>query len=104
MTDGVLTPEPAGITTGADAATDRTSPVCSCGAGAHSTHAGICEKGHAMRGNQLHRVHGLYSYLAQGDRAIPADLRMSADDMLAGLLADKGGAESSKLLTARRRR
>jgi hypothetical protein len=85
--------QPTGNTVGADATTENVS-VCSCGAGRHPTHAGICEKGHAMRGNQLHRVHGLYSFRDRGDRAIPADLRTSADEMLAGIVADKGGAEN----------
>lgn len=98
MSDGVLMQEPAGITTGTEAATETPPPVCRCGAGPHSTHVGICAKGHAMRGNQLHHVHGMYSFRDRGDRAVPTDLRTSADDMLAGIVADKGGAEAMTTL------
>ena len=97
MADGVLMQEPATVatdtTTGAEAATE-TLRCAFCGAGPHATHAGRCERGHGMRGNQLHRVHGAYSFRDQGDRVVPADLRTSADDMLAGIIADKGGTEN----------
>ena len=92
MSDGVLMQEAAGVTTDAETAPETPPPVCRhCGAGPHPTHAGICEKGHAMRGNQLHRVHGAYSFRDRGDAAIPADRRKTADDMIAGIVADKGG-------------
>jgi len=95
MSDGVLTQEAAGITTGAGAATETPPPICSCGATErHAVDAHRCARGHALHGNQLHRVHGMYSFRDRGDRAVPADLRTSADDMLAGILADKGGAEN----------
>src|SRR5207237_10473186 len=87
--------EPAGITTGADAAIDRTPPVCSCGAGPHSTHAGICEKGHAMRGNQLHRVHGAYSFRHRGDASLPPDMRMTVAEFKAQVVSDRGGELSA---------
>jgi hypothetical protein len=98
-TDSVLMQDAETVTT--DAANERPAPVCQartangiCGAGAHATKDGICAKGHALPGNTLRKTHGLYSYRDHGDRAIPADLRMSADEMLAGLIADKGGAEN----------
>src|SRR5688572_6355660 len=97
--DGVLMPEPAtlttDITTGADVATETPTPICACGATErHAVDGHRCARGHALPGNQLHRVHGAYSFRDRGDRAIPADFRTSADDMLAGIIADKGGAEN----------
>jgi hypothetical protein len=86
----------AAMATGTDEASE--TPVCRCGAGSHPTHAGHCLRGHATPGNQLHRTHGAYSFRDRGDAAISDDLRISADDLLAGVLADKGGAENCPTL------
>ncbi len=32
-------------------------PVCKCGAGPHASNPEICQKGHAMPGNQRRRIH-----------------------------------------------
>jgi hypothetical protein len=97
--DSVLMPEPAtvttDITTGAEVATETPPPICACGATEqHAVDAHRCARGHALPGNQLHRVHGAYSFRDRGERTVPADFRTSADDMLAGIIADKGGAEN----------
>lgn len=99
MSDGVLMQEAAtvttDITTGADAATETPTSICACGATErHAADTHRCARGHALRENQLHRTHGGYSFRDRGDRAIPANLRTSADDMLAGIIADKGGTEN----------
>jgi hypothetical protein len=96
MSDGALMQEPAPVTTGIDAATEPIPPsVCArCGAGRHPTYADICAKGHALPGNQLHRTHGAYSFRDRGDRSVTETLRQSADDMAAGIIADKGGVEN----------
>lgn len=84
--------EAATVTTGTETATE-TPMVCSCGAGPHSTHAGICEKGHAMRGNQLHRTHGAFSFRDRGVAALPDPMRLSVEDFRDGIVRDLGGAE-----------
>lgn len=104
MSDGVLMQEATGITTGTDAATE-TPPVCRCGAGPHPTHAGICARGHAVRGNQLHRTHGAYSYRDRGAAALPDVLRQTVDEFRESVITDRGGhAELSTLEAAYIRR
>jgi hypothetical protein len=73
-------------------AADAPTPICSCGAvDRHPNDADRCTRGHVLIGNQARRTHGAYSFRDRGDRAIPVDLRTSADEMLAGIIADKGG-------------
>lgn len=101
MSSDVLSPDVGETVPPSADTTSESAPPCQartvngiCGAGPHATTAGMCAAGHFIVGNQARRTHGLYSFRDQGDRAIPADLRMSADEMLAGILADKGGAEN----------
>lgn len=104
----VLTPdavetmqEPAGITAGADAATE--TPRCSfCGAGPHATHAGRCERGHGMRGNQLHRVHGTYSFRDRGEASLPPDVRMTVAEFKTQVVNDRGGPVELSAIEAAR--
>jgi hypothetical protein len=95
MSDGLLMQEAADITTGADEATETPPPVCRCGAGPHPTHAGICEKGHAVRGNQLHRTHGAYSFRDRGVAALPDVLRQTVAEFKAQVVSDRGGELSA---------
>lgn len=93
LADATLTQDSATVTTSTDVANE--TPKCDfCGAGPHPIHAGRCERGHGMRGNQLHRTHGAYSFRDRGDRAVADTLRQSADEVAAGIIADKGGVEN----------
>jgi hypothetical protein len=93
LADAMLMQDSATVTTETDATNE--TPKCDfCGAGPHPMHAGRCERGHGMRGNQLHRTHGAYSFRDRGDRAVADTLRQSADEMAAGIIADKGGVEN----------
>jgi hypothetical protein len=74
-------------------------PICSCGATTqHTADPHRCARGHALPGNQLHRVHGAYSFRDRGDASLPPDLRISADDMAGRVIADKGGIENCSTL------
>lgn len=87
--------EPAPVTTTTAANTEQTQPVCRCGAGPHPMHAGICVRGHALRGNQLHRTHGAYSFRDRGDASLPPDLRMTVAEFKAQVVSDRGGELSA---------
>ena len=53
-----------------------------------------CVKGHFIVGSQQRWVDGTRAFERHGDVVLPPHLRMSADDMLAGIIADKGGREN----------
>ena len=93
MSDGTVMQEPT---------TTPPVAVCSCGAGPHATHAGICERGHAMRGNQLHRTHGAYSFRDRGVASLPSDVRLTVADFKATVISDRGGAEELSAIEAAR--
>ncbi len=104
MSSDVLTPDAAETVPPAEP-TRESAPPCQartvnglCGAGPHATKDGICARGHAIAGNQLRRTHGMYSFRDRGNAAISDDLRISADDMAARILADKGGIENCSTL------
>ncbi len=90
MSDGVLMQEAATVSTGNTASAETMPPVCRCGAGPHPTHAGICERGHAVRGNQLHRTHGAYSFRDRGEASLPPDVRMTVAEFKAQVVSDRG--------------
>ena len=99
MSDGVVMQEPADITTGAEASNE--TPRCDfCGAGPHSAHTGRCERGHGMRGNQLHRTHGAYSFRDRGAAALPDVLRQTVDEFRESVIADRGGPTELSTLEA----
>jgi hypothetical protein len=54
----------------------------------------MCVRGHFIVGSQQRLTHGARAFERHGDAAVPADVRMTADDMLAGIIADKGGANN----------
>ena len=97
-----LMQEAASVTASAETATGTTPPVCRCGADPHPTHAGICEKGHAMRGNQLHRTHGTYSFRDRGDPSLPPDVRMTVAEFKAQVISDRGGPQELSAIEAAR--
>ena len=100
MSDGVLMQEPATVTASTDASADET-PLCDfCGARPHTTHAGRCERGHGMRGNQLHRTHGTYSFRDRGATALPNVLRQTVDEFRESVIADRGGTSELSTLEA----
>jgi hypothetical protein len=92
------------VTPPADAKTPpQSSPpptaVCSCGTTErHASNADMCRNGHFVRNNAARRIHGVRAFETNGDRAIPEDLRISADDMAARVIADKGGLENCSTL------
>lgn len=102
MSDGVLMQEPATVTTGTTASAESTTPVCRCGAGPHPTHAGHCDRGHAMPGNQLHRLHGAYSFRDRGVAALPDPMRLTVAAFKAQVLSDRGGTEDLSAIEAAR--
>jgi hypothetical protein len=53
-----------------------------------------CVRGHFIVGSQQRLTHGARAFERHGDAVVPADVRMTADDMLAGIIADKGGANN----------
>lgn len=67
-----------------------------CGATArHPTNPkNMCIRGHFIPGSQQRLTHGARAFDRHGDAVVPANVRMTADDMLAGIIADKGGAEN----------
>ncbi len=93
MSDGVLMQEPA---------TETAPAVCRCGAGPHPTHTGHCDRGHAMPGNQLHRLHGAYSFRDRGDASLPPDLRMTVGEFKAQVITDRGGLDELSAIEAAR--
>jgi hypothetical protein len=54
----------------------------------------MCVRGHFIVGSQQRLTHGARAFERHGDAVVPADVRMTADDMLAGIIADKGGANN----------
>lgn len=53
-----------------------------------------CVRGHFITGSQQRLTHGVRAFERHGDAVVPADVRLSADDMITGLIADKGGAQN----------
>jgi hypothetical protein len=53
-----------------------------------------CVRGHFIVGSQQRLTHGARAFERHGDAVVPPDVRMTADDMLAGIIADKGGAKN----------
>jgi hypothetical protein len=53
-----------------------------------------CVRGHFIVGSQQRLTHGAPAFERHGDAVVPADVRLSADDMLKGIIADKGGAQN----------
>ena len=99
MSDGVLMQEPTDVTTGTTASAEA-PPVCRCGAGPHPTHPQMCERGHALPGNQLHRTHGTYSFRDRGAAALPDELRQTVDEFRESVIADRGGSSELSTLEA----
>ena len=60
----------------------------------------MCVRGHFIVGSQQRLADGTRAFERHGDVVLPPDVRMTADDMLAGIIADKGGA--SNLTTLKR--
>lgn len=50
-----------------------------------------CVRGHFVVGSQQRLTHGARAFERHGDAVVPADVRLSADDMLKGIISDKGG-------------
>jgi hypothetical protein len=97
MSDGMLMQDSAAVTTGTDEVNE--TPRCDfCGAGPHPTHVGRCERGHGIRGNQLHRTHGAYSFRDRGAAALPDVLRQTVDEFRESVIADRGGASELSTL------
>ena len=67
-----------------------------CGATArHPTNPkNMCVRGHFIPGSQQRLTHGARAFERHGDAVVPPDVRLTADDMLAGIIADKGGANN----------
>lgn len=66
-----------------------------CGATERSAkNPNVCTAGHFIAGNQAAFKHGVRAFERHGDAVVPADVRLSADDMLKGIIADKGGAQN----------
>jgi hypothetical protein len=53
-----------------------------------------CVRGHFIVGSQQRLTHGARAFERHGDAVVPADVRLSADDFLKGIIADKGGASN----------
>jgi len=54
----------------------------------------MCIRGHFIPGSQQRLTHGARAFERHGDAVVPADVRQSADDVLAGVIADKGGLQN----------
>ena len=98
----VLTLDAAETTSTSAVETTNETPVCRCGAGPHSTHTGHCARGHAVPGNQLHRLHGAYSFRDRGDASLPPDLRMTVAEFKAQVISDRGGPQELSAIEAAR--
>jgi hypothetical protein len=57
-----------------------------------------CVRGHFIVGSQQRLTHGARAFERHGDAVVPADVRLSADDFLKGIIADKGGATNLSTL------
>jgi hypothetical protein len=55
-----------------------------------------------MRGNQLHRTHGAYSFRDRGDAALPPDVRMTVVEFKAQVVSDRGGLDELSAIEAAR--
>jgi hypothetical protein len=53
-----------------------------------------CVRGHFIVGSQQRLTHGARAFERHGDAVVSADVRLSADDMLKGIIADKGGTQN----------
>jgi hypothetical protein len=86
--------------TAADASNECASAVCPCGAGLHTTTAGMCAAGHFIVGNQARRTHGAYSFRDRGTVALPDVLRQTVEEFREAVIADRGGPSELSTLEA----
>ena len=66
--------------------------ACRCGAAPHQTKAQRCAAGHVLTGNANARKHGVRSFEARGEAALPLVVRETVDSFRDQVTADLGGA------------
>jgi len=81
-----------------DRASNEDTPVCSCGAGPHSTTAGMCSNGHFIRGNSARRLHGVRGFETTG--RVPDVLRQTVEEFRESVMTDRGGSSELSTLEA----